>query len=1026
MKFLSQVVAVLLACCLASSGLAAEPQAPGKFLFRTYGPEQGLVQLALSTLVQDADGFIWIASENGLIRYDGNTFRRWMETDGLPSATILNLEAMPGGGLWVSTRKGVVRFQDGKVTPLLLNGSNLIVRNALMHLGTDGTLWLLREDGLYRVRHDNSVELVPGRPAGWGKALATRESTGSVFMAVGDGLWEWRKGGHVTRLACGRGGSPEDPIEALAVDGRGRLWVAGTKSLRYQDAGETAFHDVSSWLPAGPFLGCVIKTNPDGSVAIPTNAGLLRLRGNDHDLIAQAQGLPSKWTVSSLVDREGNLWIAGSSLYRLLGRGYVRSFTTLDGLPSDLVWCAFRDRAGRLFAGTSDGLALLGPRRWSRVAGTEGQSVSSLAEDAQGRLWIGSNNGVVQSLEPGSARASDQRFRQWRMADGDGVRPTRSTSLTVDHTGRLWLADPSHGVYRVDLQAGVIQPENPPFKGNGPHSAVHLKEDVLGRMWVATDAGLALLDQDGWHRWTRADGLGEDGLQGVMPAPDGTCWVLYMESVGLKRVSWKGGVFRVVESLTAAGGLSSDRVYAAVTDPLGVQWVANDRGVDRIQGSDLFHLSQGGGLPGEDCSGNGLMVEPDGDLWVGTATGLAHVLANRRPGHPVPLTVSIVQIQRGKERLSPPFLPLPALTHRDGTLDFHFSSPTYLDERAVLYQVRLRGLEEEWRATEVPQARYTALPAGRYQFEVRAAYPGQPWGPVASYPVQVLGPWWRSWWFELLMASAFASLVALFLRWRLRTLAHQKARLAALVEQRTADLSQANQALEQANLALKAQSLTDPLTGLHNRRFLSVVVDDDVAAVARAYRDVQPGLMLPNQDLVFFLVDLDHFKLVNDRHGHPVGDQVLVRVASALRQAARDTDAVIRWGGEEFLIMARKSSRFEAHLMAERITSIMADQELVLESGEVLRWTCSVGYAAFPFDLQEPAWVGWELLMEVVDACLYLAKRSGRNAWVGASAGPGLTRSRHGGRLPWELVELRDEGVLELNASRSVLSKSPM
>ena len=1024
MKALSRVVIVLLACCLAGSRLMAAQDAPGKFLFRTYGPEQGLVQLALSTLVQDADGFIWIASENGLVRYDGNTFRKWMETDGLPSATILNLEAIPGGGLWVATRKGVVRFQDGQVTPLLLNGSNLIVRGPLMHLGNDGTLWLLREDGLYRARHDGVVERVPGRPPGWGKALATRESTGSVFMAVGDGLWEWHKGGQVTMLDCCRGGLPEDSIEALAVDGRGRLWVAGTRSLRYQDVGETVFHNVSSWLPAGPFLGCIIKTNPDGSVAIPTNAGLLRLRGDAHDLIAQAQGLPSKWTVSSLVDREGNLWIAGSSLYRLLGRGYVRSFTTQEGLPSDLVWCTYRDRTGRLWAGTSDGLALLGAAGWSRVAGTEGRSVSAMVEDARGRLWIGSNNGVVQSLESGSVRASDRLFRQWRMADGAGISPTRSTSLALDHSGCLWIADPSHGVYRIDLQTGVMHAEAVPGAGAGQKTARFLQEDALGRMWVATSTGLALLDQGGWHRWTRTDGLGDDDLQGLMPAADGSCWVLYMDPVGLTRVSWKGGVFRVEERLTALHGLSSDRVYAAVTDREGTLWVANDRGVDRIHGAEIFHLSQGAGLPGEDCSGNGMMAEPDGDLWVGTATGLAHIIASRRPGLPVPVTVAILQVQRGKERLSPPFAPMPALSHRDGTLEFHFSSPTYLDERAVLYQVRLRGLEEEWRTTEVPQARYATLPAGRYRFEVRAAYPGQPWGPVASYGAQVLGPWWRSWWFELLGGAAFLGLVALFLRWRLRTLAHQKARLAALVEQRTVDLSHANLALEQANLALKAQSLADPLTGLHNRRFLSVVVDDDVASAARAYRDALPGVMLPNQDLVFFLVDLDQFKLVNDHHGHPVGDQVLIKVASALRQAARDTDAVIRWGGEEFLIMARKSSRFEAHLMAERITSIMAEQELLLDSGEVLRWTCSVGYAAYPFDLQDPAWVGWELLMEVVDACLYLAKRSGRNAWVGAAALPGLNRGQHGARLPWELVELRDEDVLELKASRPVLTRS--
>jgi len=1016
-----RLFALLLAVVMGGGRLSAAPEAPGKYQFKTYGPEQGLIQPAIFTLVQDAEGFIWIATENGLIRYDGTAFRKWTETDGLPSPTIENLETIPGGGLWVATRKGLVRFRDGSAVPVRFEGQPLVARRGIIQLAGDGTLWLLAEDGLFRVKPDGLVDRVTWCPQGAGVALAWRESTGSLFMGMVDGLWERRKDGTVARLdRCA------DAIDALAVDGRGRLWVAGTRSLRYQDPGETGFHDVSSWLPAGPFLGAVIKRNPDGSVGIPTNAGLLQLRGDDHDLIGPAQGLPCKWTVSSLVDREGNLWIAGSSLFRLLGRGYVRSFTSQDGLPSDLIWGIHRDRRGRLWAGTADGLAQLGPRGWTRLPGTESRSVSSLTEDASGRLWIGSNNGIPLCLEPGSARATDTLFRRFRLAPGQtgAVLPTRSTTLLVDHAGVLWLADPSHGVYRVDLGAGLIRLETLPRVAGKIDSARVLKEDGQGRIWVGAYGGLAVLDQAGWHRSTLTDGLGEDGLTGLAAGPDDTFWLVFLEPTGLKRVSWKDGAFRIVETLDTKRGLFSDHAYSATVDAQGTLWVGNDRGVDRVQGREVTHLSQGGGLPGEDCSGNAILAEPDGSVWVGTATGLAHIIPRLRPAPPEPVQVRILQVQRGKVLLAPPYAPLPPLAYRDGTLDFHFSSPTFIDEHAVSYQVRLVGLEDEWRATDVAQARFAGLAAGRYRFEVRAAYPGQPFGPVASYAAEVLGPWWRSWWFEGLVAAAAAALVGAFVRWRLRALAVQKERLADLVAQRTADLLKANLALEQANLALKAQSLTDPLTGLQNRRFLSVVVEDDVASVARAYRDGPPGEVLPNQDLVFFLVDLDHFKDVNDRYGHPVGDQVLVKVASALRQAARESDAVIRWGGEEFLIMARKSSRQEAHLMAERITTIMAGQELRLETGEVLRWTCSVGFAPYPLQVDDPAWLGWEALMEIVDACLYLAKRAGRDGWVGAGALKGLARAAHGSRMPWELVELRDEGVLELQASKPVLSKT--
>jgi diguanylate cyclase (GGDEF)-like protein len=1017
MRLLSLIFAGILALGLRGGVPMGAPEPQGRFFFKTYGPEQGLMVPALYTLVQDREGFLWIASDNGLIRYDGAAFRKWTTADGLPSSFILSLLPIPRGGLWVATDKGVVRFKDGKSMPLLLDGKPFIIRGSLMQLDADGTLWLFRDDGLYRQKGDVSVERVPGTPTGWGKSMATRAGTHSVFLAVAKGLWERKQDGTLVDWSAAR--STDDPIEVITVDGSGRLWVAGAHSLHYQDASETTFHDVSSWLPAGPFRGCIIHVNPDGSVAIPTNAGLLRLRGNEHDLIDQSLGLPGKWTVSSLVDREGNLWIVGPRIYRLLGRGYVRGFTSQDGLPSDMVWSVYRDRLGRLWAGTGDGAALLGPGGWSRVPGTEGLSVSALVLDDQNRLWIGSNNQVPLCLEPGQTKATDRAFRSYRLVGGAPV-PSRSTSMVLDREGGLRVGDPGHGVYRIDFKAGTLVAEFGAGEAQAPDvGVVGMAEDGQGRLWVATTAGLALRDGAGWHRWTKADGLRDDTLQGLRLVPDGSCWVTYQEPLGLTRVAFKDGRLQVLEQMDGAHGITSDRVYSVGTDLQGTLWVGTDRGVDRIRKGETFHISQGGGLPGEDCSGNALLTETGGEIWVGTSTGLAHILPAHEPGPQHPMPVYIQQILRGKTKLTPPFGDLPPLSHRDRTLEFRFACPTYINERAVIYQVRLVGLEEEWRNTDVPQARYAALPAGSYRFEVRAAYPGRAFGPVASYEVEVLGPWWRSWWFIGLSSLAGAGLVGLFVNWRLRTLASQKARLALLVEQRTADLVKANHNLETANLALKAQSLTDPLTGLHNRRFLSVVVDDDIATVARAYRDVERGAALPNQDLIFLMVDLDHFKQVNDRYGHATGDRVLEVVATALRKAARETDAVIRWGGEEFLVMARNASRSEGHLLAERIRSIMAEQELTLDSGEVLKWTCSVGFAAYPWQLEDVGWMGWERLVEIADACLYLAKKAGRDGWVGAQAGPGLERAVHGARLPWELLELREEGVLEMQASRA-------
>ncbi|MDB5934085.1 MAG: hypothetical protein JWQ01_1429, partial [Massilia sp.] len=201
-----------------------------------------------------------------------------------------------------------------------------------------------------------------------------------------------------------------------------------------------------------------------------------------------------------------------------------------------------------------------------------------------------------------------------------------------------------------------------------------------------------------------------------------------------------------------------------------------------------------------------------------------------------------------------------------------------------------------------------------------------------------------------------------------------------------AQLLEKNLELEQAYQALEEVSLTDQLTGLRNRRFFLQHVDADVGMSLRRYDDpLRPGSereTAPGKDLVFFMVDLDHFKEVNDRHGHAGGDAVLIQMQERLREVFRESDYLIRWGGEEFLVLARATHRDEAKVVAERIRRAVADREFVLPDGARVRKTCSIGFACFPFVPSVPRLLSWSEVVELADQGLYLAKRSGRNAWA--------------------------------------------
>jgi diguanylate cyclase (GGDEF)-like protein len=190
-----------------------------------------------------------------------------------------------------------------------------------------------------------------------------------------------------------------------------------------------------------------------------------------------------------------------------------------------------------------------------------------------------------------------------------------------------------------------------------------------------------------------------------------------------------------------------------------------------------------------------------------------------------------------------------------------------------------------------------------------------------------------------------------------------------------------NRELRHANVVLQEASLTDPLTGLRNRRYFSATIDSDVSQSLRAYED---GHDQHIRDLVFYLIDADNFKDVNDRYGHDVGDKVLMEMSRRLSSSIRHSDILVRWGGEEFLVVSRYTDRSEAQLLAQRVLSAVADTSFPLgETGKMIGRTCSIGWAAFPWFPANPRAVSYAEVLTLADRALNQAKRSGKNQAVG-------------------------------------------
>jgi diguanylate cyclase (GGDEF)-like protein len=236
-------------------------------------------------------------------------------------------------------------------------------------------------------------------------------------------------------------------------------------------------------------------------------------------------------------------------------------------------------------------------------------------------------------------------------------------------------------------------------------------------------------------------------------------------------------------------------------------------------------------------------------------------------------------------------------------------------------------------------------------------------------------------------------------------------------------LLEAKRQLELENHELTLQSHTDSLTGLCNRRYFFEHIEQDAALVDRFHQDTHlRDAPKEGIDCLFLFIDLDDFKEVNDRYGHEVGDRVLVQVRWLLENTFRETDGLIRWGGDEFLVVANHTNRDAAPHVAERLRRQVAEHRFQLGHGATVRLTCSIGFACYPFLTQDPKRFAWRDVLTLADRAQYVAKHGGRNAWVGllpSDKTASVPAAAISSRIATDTEGMIEDGSLAVETSRS-------
>jgi ligand-binding sensor domain-containing protein len=750
--------------------------------FSVFGPDQGLPNGGINCLVQDVDGFIWLGTGNGLLRYEGGRCSQWTRKDGLPSDYVDRLLAAPDGGLWISTARGLARFHQGRIQPARFEALAAVPGPQAQAMAVDASahLWVATAQGLFVQSQESAFRLHPQAPSG---RILTVESgrAGSMHVGTAQGLFIFHADGarefwNLTQ------GLPQAGVALVGEDGAGRLWVCTGRMLVMKEPGAGRFTDRSHLLKAAATPYGVFFKDQDGSLWLPTREGALRLDGAMSTLLDASAGLPMRWVRNVLRDREGGLWILGATLARLQGNDLVWNHPLIAGVSGGIVWSIMRDPQGHLLAGTDDGAIRVNPTGVARIPGTEGHRVKSLAMDRSGRLWMVGTLGPTLWLTPGSAKAEVAPL---------GELGARLNTVMMDSSGQVWIGHSSQGILRWDpSRRRLIQEVGPAGTPSGALGVFQIREDGVGRLWAASSRGLHLRERSGhWRLFTDKEGILPFGLYGMAFLPDGSAWLHSREPQGLMRIRIEGEVVTVLERRQAGQGLRSGLVYAVAVDPQGHTWASTDLGLDCLD--TRLHVGRREGMVSEDCDLLALLAEED-RVWVGTSAGLVRYEKGALESPLVPPRPHILQVMKGEERLDAPFGSFGPVGSRESSLAFRVAVPSYRHEGQLKTQVRLVGLDEAWRDLDAPLTRYQSLPGGTYRFEARAAQPDGEFGNIVSLPFKVLPPWWRTWWALTLWGLGAVSLILFIIRLRVASLAQSKADLELLVAHRTEELHHRN------------------------------------------------------------------------------------------------------------------------------------------------------------------------------------------------------------------------------------------
>ena len=769
-----------------------------QYIYNNWQLNEGLPQNSIYSIVQTKDGYLWLATQEGLAYFDGNTFKVFNKRNSkFPHNWISSLAVDNDGNLWIgSFGGGLYQYSDKKFT--FYSKENGLTNNmvtALLIINND--VWIGTNQGLY-VCKDGKIspfkknDILKGTTI---RALA-RDIDNHLYIGTRQlGMFKYDINDDELLEYNTENGLPSNDVFSIyADDADNALWVGtyGGGLVKLKNDAMIKYNTDNGLSDNKVFS---IVKDKDGNLWIGTyGGGINKLYEDKIDHYSEPAELAKDFSISIYEDKEGTIWI-GSDGHGLssLQEGKFPHFKKSEGLFSDWVMTLYEDQNGVLYIGIEDeGINCIkkdGSLTYlNEKTGLSSNLVTCISKDRFNNLWIGSDGF-------GLTKINENKYTYYTTKNG--LSNDVISCILEDKDGSLWIGTKGGGLHKFEKDNFEVFNKENGLIGN---DILCLSRSLKGTIWIGTQGnGISHLVNGKFINYTLQNGFTSDIVSCIHEDDNNVLWI-GTHGQGLN-VFYKGKFYQIKEE----DGLFNDAVFTILEDKYSNLWMSCNKGIFCVKKNDVIDFIESkiqsipckdyglkDGLFSQECNGIGNpgagIISKSGLLYFPTSKGIVKIDPDNIPQNTIKPDVIIEKaISNNKEvDLTNDII----LNYNNNDITFYYTALSFKNSKRVFFKFRLDGYDKDWvDAGNIRFTKYTNLDSGTYIFNVIACNNDGYWNEEgAKIEFKVLPPFWKTFWFYSISIILCFGIIYLFFWLRLLRLKRKHKELEKLVDIRTQEL----------------------------------------------------------------------------------------------------------------------------------------------------------------------------------------------------------------------------------------------